>query len=112
MIKENIDIGKIYVKKHKIKFDVPDSFNAIIPKNTDEKNLKITVEKKSDIKLPVKKGQVLGVIKASDNGKILDMGLTHSDVLAQFTVMSDRIAVFRDGKLATIFKTDNFNEHK
>ena len=29
----NIDIGKIYVKKHKIKFDVPDSFNAIIPKN-------------------------------------------------------------------------------
>lgn len=67
----NIDIGKIYVKKHKIKFDVPDSFNAIIPKNTDEKNLKITVEKKSDIKLPVKKGQVLGVIKASDNGKIV-----------------------------------------
>ena len=55
----NIDIGKIYVKKHKIKFDVPDSFNAIIPKNTDEKNLKITVEKNLILNYRLKKDKSL-----------------------------------------------------
>ena len=34
-----------------------------------------------------------------------------SSTITELTTMSDRIAVFRDGKLAAIFKTDNFNEH-
>lgn len=34
-----------------------------------------------------------------------------SSTMTELTAMSDRIAVFRDGKLAAIFKTDNFNEH-